>query len=83
MRPARYNEVVRKQVSFERRWIMKEEQSFTPGDVVEIISGPFAKFIGKVKDVNKDKRMLAVVVKIFESDTAVELKFREVKKIAS
>jgi len=62
---------------------MKEEQSFKPGDVVEIISGPFAKLTGKVRDVNDDKQMLAVVVKIFGRDTPVELKFREVKKIAS
>jgi transcriptional antiterminator NusG len=62
---------------------MKEEQSFKPGDVVEIISGPFAKYTGKVRDVNNDKRMLAVVVKIYGRDTPVELRFREVKKIAS
>jgi len=62
---------------------MKEEQSFKPGDVVEIISGPFAKLTGKVRDVNDDKRMLAVVVKIYGRDTPVELKFREVEKIAS
>ena len=62
---------------------MKEEQSFTPGDVVEIIHGPFAKLTGKVRDINKDKRMLAVAVKIFGSDTTIELTFREVKKIAS
>jgi transcription antitermination factor NusG len=83
MRPARYNGIVRKQGSFERRWEMKEEQSFTPGDVVEIIHGPFAKLTGKVRDINSDNRMLAVVVKIFGRDTTVELKFREVKKIAS
>jgi transcriptional antiterminator NusG len=62
---------------------MKEEQSFTPGDVVEIISGPFAKLTGKVRDVNGEKQMLAVVVKIHGRDTPVELTFREVKKIAS
>jgi transcription termination/antitermination protein NusG len=62
---------------------MKEEQSFKPGDVVEIIHGPFAKLTGKVRDVNNDKRMLAVVVKIYGRDTTVELTFREVKKIAS
>jgi transcription termination/antitermination protein NusG len=83
MRPARYNWVVREQGSFEGRSAMKEEQSFKPGDVVEIISGPFAKLTGKVRDVNDDKQMLAVVVKIFGRDTPVELKFREVKKIAS
>ena len=62
---------------------MKKEQAFKPGDVVEIITGPFAKLTGKVRDVNDDKRMLAVVVKIYGRDTPVELKFKEVKKIAS
>jgi transcriptional antiterminator NusG len=62
---------------------MKEEQSFAPGDVVEIISGPFAKLTGKVRDMNNDKRMLLVVVEISGRDTPVELKFQEVKKIAS
>ncbi len=62
---------------------MKEEQLFTPGDVVEIIGGPFAKSRGKVREVNNDKRMLLVIVKIFGRDTPVELKFLEVKKIAS
>jgi transcription antitermination factor NusG len=66
-----------------RRWVMKEEQSFKPGDVVEIIHGPFAKVTGKVRDVNDDKRMLLIIVEIFGRDTPVELTFREVKKIAS
>jgi transcriptional antiterminator NusG len=60
---------------------MKEEQSFTPGDVVEIIHGPFAKLNGKVRDVNIDKRMLLIIVEIFGRDTPVELSFREVRKI--
>jgi len=62
---------------------MKEEQSFTLGDVVQIITGPFAKLTGKVRDVNNDKRMLLIIVEIFGRDTPVELTFREVKKIAS
>jgi len=61
---------------------MNEEQSFKPGDVVEIIGGSFAKLTGKVRDVNNDKRMLAVIVEIFGRDTTVELTFREVKKVA-
>ena len=61
---------------------MKDEQSFSPGDVVEIVSGPFAKLTGKVRDINSDKQMLLIIVEIFGRDTSVELKFREVKKIA-
>jgi transcriptional antiterminator NusG len=62
---------------------MEDEQSFKSGDVVEIIHGPFAKAKGKVRNVNNDKRTLLIIVKIFGRDTPVELKFREVKKIAS
>lgn len=67
---------------------MKEEQSFKPGEIVEIISGPFTKAAGKIREVNNDKRMLVVIVKegqvagIF-GDLPVELRFREVKKIAA
>ena len=62
---------------------MKEEQSFTPGEIVEIIHGPFAKLTGNVRDVNNDKRMLLIIVEIFGRYTPVELQFLEVKKIAS
>jgi len=62
---------------------MGEEQSFKPGDVVEILTGPFAKLTAKVRDVNDDKRMLLIIVEIFGRDTPVELTFQEVKKIAS
>jgi transcriptional antiterminator NusG len=59
---------------------MKEEQTFTAGEVVEIIHGPLAKLTGEVRDVNNDKRMLLMIVKIFGRETPVEIKFREVKK---
>ena len=61
----------------------KEEQSFTPGDPIELIHGPLAKLRGKVRDVNNDNRMLLVIVEIFGRDTPVELRFQEVKKLAS
>jgi transcription termination/antitermination protein NusG len=70
-------------VAFARRWAMKEEQSFKPGETVEIVNGPLKKLTGKVRDVNDDKRTFVVIVEIFGRDTPVELKFREAKKIAS
>ena len=67
---------------------MKEKQSFRLGEIVEVISGPFTKAVCKVRDINNDKRMLAVIV--VEGSVAekfgqflLELKFREVKKLAS
>ena len=62
---------------------MGEEQSFAPGDVVKIIHGPFAKVAGKVRYVNNETRTLLIIVEIFGRDTPVQLKFREVKRIAS
>jgi transcription antitermination factor NusG len=65
---------------------MKEEQSFTPGEMVEIISGPFTKATGEVRDVNSEKHMLAVKVKderiegIILGEILVELGFQEVTK---
>jgi transcription antitermination factor NusG len=67
---------------------MKEEQSFRPGEIVEVISGPFTRAVCKVRDVNNDKRMLAVIV--VEGSIAekfghfpLELKFQEVRKRAN
>jgi transcription antitermination factor NusG len=86
MRPDRYNGVVRERGSFERRCAMKEEQSFTPGEMVEILNGPFTQLTGKVRDVNNDKQMLAVIVKdervegIILGEILIELGFQEVKK---
>jgi transcription antitermination factor NusG len=65
---------------------MKEEQSFTPGEMVEIISGPFTKATGEVKDVNSEKQMIAVKVKderiegIILGEILIELGFQEVMK---
>jgi transcription antitermination factor NusG len=67
---------------------MKDEQSFRPGEIVEVISGPFTKAVCKVREINSDKKMLAViVVEGFVAERfgqfPIELKFREVRKIAS
>ena len=67
---------------------MKEERSFRPGEIVEVISGPFTRSVCKVRDVNNDERMLAVIV--VEGSIAekfghfpLELKFQEVRKRAN
>jgi len=74
---------------------MKEEQSFTPGEMVKIVSEPFSlihgpsiKAYGKVKEVNNDKQMLVVTmnegrVGMAGGEISIELGFREVKKVVS
>jgi transcription antitermination factor NusG len=71
---------------------MADQISFTPGETVKIISGPFAAFTGNIREVNQNRQMLLVIVRL-ESDNPrvkagageipIELSFAEVKKIAS
>jgi transcription antitermination factor NusG len=69
-----------------------DQISFTPGETVKIISGPFATLTGIVKDINQSRQMLVVtvqlskdnpLVKVGSGDLPIELRFREVKKVTS
>ena len=54
---------------------------FEEGDVVRIISGPFADFTGSVAEINVDQSKLKVLVSIFDRETPVELGFDQVAKV--
>jgi transcriptional antiterminator NusG len=54
---------------------------FEEGDVVRIISGPFADFNGTISEINLDQRKLKVLVNIFDRETPVELGFDQVQKV--
>jgi transcriptional antiterminator NusG len=51
------------------------------GDVVRIISGPFADFNGTISEINVDQSKLKVLVNIFDRETPVELGFDQVTKV--
>jgi transcriptional antiterminator NusG len=67
--------------------VKKEEQKpqvrlgFDEGDVVRIISGPFADFNGTISEINADQAKLKVLVNIFDRETPVELSFDQVAKV--
>lgn len=54
---------------------------FFVDDTVKIVEGPFAQFIGKVDNVDKDRGKVKVLVSIFGRETPVELDFLQVQKL--
>ena len=60
---------------------IKVAQSFSEGDSVRIIEGPFDTFTGTIEEVNGEKGKLRVVVGIFGRATPVEVDFLQVEKI--
>jgi transcription termination/antitermination protein NusG len=54
---------------------------FEEGDVVRIVSGPFADFNGTISEINVDQSKLKVLVNIFDRETPVELGFDQVAKV--
>ncbi len=61
--------------------IMRPKQSFSVGESVRIIDGPFDTFTGTVEEVNMEKGRLRVMVGIFGRSTPVEVNFLQVEKI--
>ena len=50
------------------------------GEEVKVISGPFNGFIGEIEDVNREKRTLKVMVKVFGRKTPLELENSQVER---
>ena len=50
------------------------------GDVVRIVTGPFADFTGTISEINVEQSKLKVLVNIFDRETPVELAFDQVAK---
>ncbi len=59
----------------------KYKASFTMGEAVKIIDGPFADFLGTVDSIDEDKGKVKVLVSIFGRETPVELDFLQVSKL--
>ncbi len=61
--------------------VLKPRQSFSVGEMVRIIDGPFDSFTGNIEEVNTEKGKLRVMVGIFGRSTPVEVDFLQVEKI--
>lgn len=55
--------------------------SFTMGEAVKIVEGPFAEFLGSISGIDETKGKVTVLVSIFGRETPVELDFLQVAKI--
>lgn len=60
--------------------VAKIEIDLKVGEIVKIISGPFADFEGTVTEVSPEKERLKASVSIFGRETPVELAFNQVQK---
>ena len=58
----------------------KHKISFTLGESVQVIDGPFSNFNGTVEEINEEKGKVKVLVSIFGRPTPVELDFIQVEK---
>lgn len=61
--------------------VLKPKQSFSVGESVRIVDGPFDSFTGAIEEVNMEKAKLRVMVGIFGRATPVEVDFLQVEKI--
>jgi transcriptional antiterminator NusG len=55
--------------------------SFSVGEAVKIVDGPFADFLGTIDNIDEAKGKLKVLVSIFGRETPVELDFLQVTKL--
>jgi len=59
----------------------KAKISFSKGQSVRVVDGPFTEFIGTVSDINMDRNKVTVLVSFFGRETPVVLDFLQVEKI--
>jgi transcriptional antiterminator NusG len=60
---------------------VRARQSFSAGEQVKIIDGPFESFTGTIEEVNQEKNKLRVMVGIFGRNTPVEVDLLQVEKL--
>ena len=60
---------------------VRMKQTYSQGEQVKIIEGPFESFSGVIEEVNAEKNKLKVMVGIFGRSTPVEVEMTQVEKI--
>ncbi|MDO8658476.1 MAG: transcription termination/antitermination protein NusG [Candidatus Levybacteria bacterium] len=74
-----------KEVEAIQKFMRTEEplykSTFSVGEAVKIVDGPFADFLGTIDSIDEAKGKLKVLVSIFGRETPVELDFLQVSKL--
>lgn len=73
------NEILRQ--AEERKDKPAPRVTFSKGEGVRVIEGPFANFNGAIEEVNAQRGKLKVMVSIFGRQTPVELEFWQVERL--
>lgn len=60
---------------------VRVRQTFSAGEQVKIIEGPFESFSGVIEEVNQERNKLKVMVGIFGRSTPVEVDLLQVEKL--
>ncbi len=60
----------------------KVKVSFSKGERVKVVDGPFTDFIGVVDEINPERGKVKVLVSFFGRETPVELDFLQVSRIS-
>jgi transcriptional antiterminator NusG len=60
---------------------VRTRQTFSSGEQVKIIDGPFETFTGTIEEINLEKNKLKVMVGIFGRNTPVEVDILQVEKL--
>lgn len=55
------------------------EMAYAIGDTVKVVAGPFTEAIGKVREIEIERRKVKIMVSVFGRDTQVELDFEQVE----
>ncbi len=51
------------------------------GDMISVVSGAWKDTVGEIKSINESKQLLTIQVDMFNREVAVELSFKDVKKL--
>ena len=54
--------------------------SLVPGQKARVTDGPFSSFVGIIKEVDMEKKIVRVMLKIFGRETSVELDFDQIEE---